>query len=221
MKRENKSLAPSLEHGLNMYALAACAAEVGMLASAQPSEAKIIYTKANVKIHNHSILNLDHGRKGDFSFRTWRSSTTSGGRFQLFVGPVGTRNRIWGTGESASALGSGVRVGPNKKKFAYGHYLMGTWFGNWNSSGSRGPWRYATNGYLGLRFMIKEKIHYGWARLFVQGSGDEATLTGYAYETIPNKPIITGKTKGPDVITLEPGSLGALAAGSSRRNRRK
>jgi hypothetical protein len=35
-----------------------------------------------------------------------------------------------------------------------------------------------------------------------------ATLTGYAYETIPNKPIITGKTKGPDVITLDPATLG-------------
>jgi hypothetical protein len=39
------------------------------------------------------------------------------------------------------------------------------------------------------------------------------TLTGYAYETIPNKPIIAGKITGPDVITLEPGSLGWLALG--------
>jgi hypothetical protein len=42
-----------------------------------------------------------------------------------------------------------------------------------------------------------------------------ATLTGYAYETIPNKPIIAGKTKGPDVITVQPGTLGHLAAGAS------
>jgi len=41
----------------------------------------------------------------------------------------------------------------------------------------------------------------------------KALLTGYAYETIPNKAIITGKTKGPDMITVQPGSLGALAAG--------
>ena len=39
-----------------------------------------------------------------------------------------------------------------------------------------------------------------------------ATRTGYAYETIPNKPIITGKTKGPDVITLDPATRGHLAA---------
>ena len=30
------------------------------------------------------------------------------------------------------------------------------------------------------------------------GAGFPATITGYAYETIPNKPIITGKTKGTD-----------------------
>jgi hypothetical protein len=42
-------------------------------------------------------------------------------------------------------------------------------------------------------------------------------LTGYAYETIPNKPIIAGKTKGPDVFTVQPGSLGHLARGASSR----
>jgi hypothetical protein len=30
-----------------------------------------------------------------------------------------------------------------------------------------------------------------------------ATLTGYAYETIPNKPIIAGKTEGPYDGTAE------------------
>jgi hypothetical protein len=44
-----------------------------------------------------------------------------------------------------------------------------------------------------------------------------AILTGYAYETIPNEPIIAGKTKGSDVITVQPGtmsdSLGGLALG--------
>jgi uncharacterized repeat protein (TIGR03803 family) len=43
-----------------------------------------------------------------------------------------------------------------------------------------------------------------------------AILTGYAYETEPNKPIITGKTKGPDVITLDPAMLGHLAVGASQ-----
>jgi hypothetical protein len=47
------------------------------------------------------------------------------------------------------------------------------------------------------------------------GQGLVAVITGYAYETIPDKPIITGKTKGPDVITIQPATLGHLAAGAS------
>jgi hypothetical protein len=51
------------------------------------------------------------------------------------------------------------------------------------------------------------------------------TLSGYAYETIPNKPIIAGKTKGPEEITQtrdaalpatspQPATLSALAMGA-------
>jgi hypothetical protein len=54
-----------------------------------------------------------------------------------------------------------------------------------------------------------------------------ARLTGYAYETIPNKSITTGQTKGPDnnsidepiaslaAPTPQPASLGMLALGAS------
>jgi hypothetical protein len=48
-----------------------------------------------------------------------------------------------------------------------------------------------------------------------------ATLTGYAYETVPNKPIIAGQTKGsaetsvgPDAALTAPAPLGLLALGS-------
>ena len=64
-------------------------------------------------------------------------------------------------------------------------------------------------------------IHWGRA-----GSVDnifDVTLTGYAFETIPGKAIITGATKGPDDIepnasfgmpTPEPATLGAPAGSS-------
>ena len=102
----------------------------------------------------------------------------------------------------------------------------------WNSNGNRyqGQWindgKGVKNRYLGIRFVIKGKIHYGWARLTVTpGKNFQATLTGYAYETIANKPIIAGRTKGPDKfeegqdaglrvpVRRSPG-LGLLAMGS-------
>ena len=96
-----------------------------------------------------------------------------------------------------------------------------------------GPWFNITNRYLGLKFTIKGKTHYGWARLTVgRGLALPATLTGYAYETIPDKAIVAGKTNGvaddfthldpgpnastpgPIPETLQPASLGTLALGA-------
>ena len=90
-----------------------------------------------------------------------------------------------------------------------------------SSSVAFGPWVNRADRYMGIDFWIKGHggSHYGWARFSVKVKGKEITaiLTGYAYETTPNKPIIAGKTKGPDVITVDPGSLGRLAQGSAGR----
>jgi hypothetical protein len=94
-------------------------------------------------------------------------------------------------------------------------------------------WFSATNRYLGLKFKIKGRIHFGWARLSVVGRQRiTATLTGYTYETIPGKAIKAGQTKGtaddptnsdlgPDASlnsfisdTQQPATLGALAMGA-------
>jgi hypothetical protein len=106
------------------------------------------------------------------------------------------RNGVDGFGGNASALTSGAVIGP-KQRFSGKLLEHCTWadipvcFGDW----------YWVSGphYLGLKFYIHGKAHYGWARLTVNYPQD-AMLTGYAYETIPNKPIIAGKTKGPDEI---------------------
>jgi hypothetical protein len=55
--------------------------------------------------------------------------------------------------------------------------------------------------YLGLKFLINGKVHYGWARLNTTGGPAGTVLTGYAYETVPGKAIIAGQRKGAD----EPG----------------
>jgi hypothetical protein len=98
-----------------------------------------------------------------------------------------------------------------------------------DSPGTGGNWIDVKNRYLGLKFYIHGKIHYGWARLsvsfteFHQGR-IKAILTGYAYETIPDKAIVAGQTKGPEDIverpdaaltapTREPATLGMLALG--------
>ncbi len=200
----------------------------------QAAEAKIIYTPANKVIpycQGHSKLcfklDLDHDKIADFYFPLWSMGHSVG----LGVVPAlkQKKNEIWGTISTArcsfktcqkypvaSALSSGVTVGANSVKFQPKHYAMwetqnGSFRWEW------GQWYNVQNKYLGLLFYIKGKVHYGWARLNIK-NGLNATLTGYAYETVANKPIIAGKTKGPDVITLEPASLGRLAQGSAGRS---
>jgi hypothetical protein len=68
-------------------------------------------------------------------------------------------------------------------------------------------------------FHFRVEVHYGWARLIVtlghhrQFDDVRGILTGFAYETVPNKPIIAGRVTGPDVITVHPETLGGLALG--------
>jgi hypothetical protein len=106
--------------------------------------------------------------------------------------------------------------------------------GTGGSGTCAGLWNNLKNRYLGLKFTINGTTHFGWARLNVTCTtmyGNHkvtGVLTGYAYETIPNKPIVTGKTKGPDDLgnvaqpspaalrapTHQPASLGLLAMGA-------
>jgi hypothetical protein len=218
-----------------MYAVSATAAGVGILALAQPAEAKIIYTPAHVKIgyfvtHEYN-LDLNHDSVPDFALSVDSFADTSGSGSAWVAGGYQQGNSVvLRNGSYVAALRAGVRVGGARPPLKFGG---GGVMANRDSVCSingqctttfKGPWanggKGVKNRYLGLKFQIKGKTHYGWARLnlgrdvFGRLSG---LLTGYAYETIPNKPIVAGKIKGPDVIILpadiKAGTLGHLALG--------
>jgi hypothetical protein len=271
MNRSSKSSTPaslpeSIHRRLNAYTLAASAAGVGILALAQPAEAKIVYTRANETL-GYGVISLDINNDGrpDFSFcvslffytlnkpshpyscpsarhRARRASAdnlrpVAGGSALSIFPPKAhkTVNQIWGNASGAYALPAGVVVGP-KLGFTPGARDMATWATSAGFTFVGGPWQNAQHRYLGLKFTIGGQIHYGWARLDVSSlDGVRATLTGYAYETIPNKPIVSGNiagaTKGPvrtdqssgepsiAVLTglaREPGTLGSLARGATQ-----
>jgi hypothetical protein len=215
-----------------MYAFAASAAGVGILALAQSAGAKIVYTKTNVHILNNIPLDLNNDGTADFNFGTfWASDDCIFGSGSDNIAPAATGNRIWRNGSGyATALHPGVSVGRKSPLVARKLVMGRAWWqcscGGTCKSGYDGPWenggKGVTNRYLGLEFKIKGKTHYGWARLnFHELSA--AYLTGYAYETIPNKPIVTGKTRGPDEVSQDantaanpakPATLGALARGA-------
>ena len=88
--------------------------------------------------------------------------------------------------------------------------------------------------YVGVRFLIGGQTHYGWIRLTVTTSTEEAArelrITGYAYETLANKPILAGTAataataekptaavRGPENIRIKNGTI----AGHARARRRQ
>jgi hypothetical protein len=225
-------LSDSLHRQLNAYAIAASAAGVGILALAQPAEARIIYTKDQKVIGRHALhaynIDLNHDGINDFSL-TW-TDLTSAYRLLLQVGGFGSRNQVVGAGY-AQALQAGSTIGP-KRPFWSG-FLMVEAKGSKKSdyTSFSGGWvnsQHVQNGYLGFRFPIKGKLHYGWARCTVRTSTNGATtiLHGFAYETIANKAIIAGKTHSANDSSMEqatsrstpePAGLGRLAQGASGR----
>src|SRR5271169_4356752 len=62
------TLSDSLRHNLNMYALTASAAGVSLLALAQPSEARIVYTKTHQVIGRNGVYPIDLNQDGVIDF---------------------------------------------------------------------------------------------------------------------------------------------------------
>jgi len=248
MKRSPSSFKPvnlsdSLCQHLHAYALAASAAGVSLLATAQPGEAEIVYTPANVTIGTNQEYGLDLNSDGiiDFTIKAF-------GRYfepVTYINFLAVRhaqkgNKIaahlafglysGGGFNFAYALSSGIAISKQARHFNAGRATM-AWTCECDAGGFyRGSWlshtshRGLSNRYLGFQFKINGETHYGWARLNVIYGG--ALLTGYAYETVPDQGINAGQEQEGDQKGARPGpaahvqpaqkpaTLGALARGS-------
>jgi hypothetical protein len=229
-------LSDSTTRQLNTYALAASAAGVGVLALTQPVEAKIVYTPAHHVINANQTyrLDLNHDGTPDFELKNFFNTFSGNSAGYLQILPHTSANEVWAAARApgcgseelcAAALPKGKSVGP-KGRFRQ-DYPAGEIMCEDNHVTYACAWPGVTQAYLGLKFVIKGKTHFGWARVKVSVNfgtrAITATLTGYAYETIPGKAIIAGATKGLDDAeptatlsghTSEPATLSALALGA-------
>jgi hypothetical protein len=192
-KTLSSKLCGPLHEQLNLYALAAGAAGVSLLALAQPSEAKIVYRNVDIQIKNNTHYNLDLNHDGITDFTIFNSFNRTFGQ-RLYV--RGGINGIEQSNGYAAELDSGARIGGSQNFAPFG-LMFST-----GPGGEKGNWVCEFNevcpfgGYLGLKFKLRGKIHYGWARLGGAHGVDDFRLFGYAYETIPSKSIIAGQTHG-------------------------
>jgi hypothetical protein len=230
--RTPSTLRESLRQQLNAYTFAATAAGVGLLAQASPTEAEIAYTPTYVALNGVQSYSLDLNHDGipDFNIAiAWVYCGDACSGYSLYVRPYDSKrqNQIVGVDEAASALRVAAPIWAGRpwsgRNMAYEiHDSIFT------TLSSRGLWTNVTDRYLGLRFEIDGKTHYGWARLTVQSDANidflEATITGYAYETVPGRPMFAGLLHYQDCCNPQafhkaahqPPTLGLLAIGSSR-----
>ena len=253
--RKTANLSESIHQQLGMYALAASAAGVGVLALTQPAEARIIYTHVNATIQHVFPLDLNHDGKVDFYLSHSIDQRSGGTISTLRVCHTGINCTSSMLGSNASSqvrgssrggavalragariqngyrfLGKDTLVPMGARRFST-HSSKTSWSGQWVNGGKG-----VKNRYLGLKFKIKGRFHFGWARLTVTTTkgGFTVTLTGYAYETTAGKPIKAGQTKeaadapttryfgpsasltNPIARTPQPASLGMLALGAQQ-----
>ncbi len=240
-KRSPKKLQRTLETKLRNYSIAASGmASIAGLMFASPANAEVVATPANQQMHGYfNIYQVDLNNDGiadaSISVYTFDYCCSSG---------------AWDDGQDMTVKGaqSGNEVVVNQKKWAFpgkrgqligpmDSFAPGAVMAYHQADGDQsfsthhtsGPWFKMYHRFVGVKFLINDEIHYGWIRLNIPGPGG-GTITGYAYETVPNKPITAGfknydgalvgpheRVKPvPQIHKVVPLSLGVLAAGAAR-----
>jgi len=226
------NLAPAYQQQLTAYALAAAAAGVSILALTARSEGEIVYKQAHRVIGDGASFNLDLTGDGtaDLTIVNKHHHHCTSDSFcsstQFLNAKMAGANEVVYNVYGAVAMKPGMQIGP-KNVWRGATQNMAVMLGSFGTSGVGGSWVNVNNRYVGVKFEIKGQTHFGWVRLNVKVQVPQiitATLTGYAYETIANKPITAGQTKGPDNTAIEeptfaapsrePLTLGVLALGA-------
>jgi hypothetical protein len=223
----SKTSANNFSRQLGLYSIAAAAAGVSLLALTQPAAGEVVVTKKTIPVLELTFLDINHDGVNDFIFNNYFSF---GSADLTVTGAIPGLGGAFVLGQSAyaSPLMRGANIGPAahfspsstsvgvERGFHVGYpneKLYGPWGGN------------PKNRYLGVRFWIDGQIHYGWIlfTMLTQPVGAWApTITAYAYETEPNKPILAGTAEKPTAEVQLPeniqnqggASLGMLAAGT-------
>ncbi len=239
-KRSPKKLQRTLETKLRNYSIAASGmASIAGLMFASPANAEVVATKANqVLMGPINVYQIDLNNDGTIDLKLFVSNRTSylGCGAWLYAADMGaygaqSGNEVVVNEKGAAVPGKHGQIVGSSDHFAHSARLNSAAGGGNSTQSNResnGPWLKMYNRFLGVKFQINGEIHYGWLRLNVPSPGS-GTLTGYAYETVPNKPIMAGfkqndatpsslKPNGkltPQIHKVVPLGLGALSAGAS------
>jgi hypothetical protein len=235
--RKTASVSEGLDRRLGAYALVACASGVSIAALAQQTpHSTIIYRPVSINFWgsvrgSSSPLQLDLNDDGvtDFTISAGGSGYSLGTEGVSYYQAIAFWGAAEGNGGAYDALDKGMYIGPDRKFIGGTLLLHSRWehrhrgsYGHakcWGPFGA--PSNSPKNAYLGVKFLVGSETHYGWIRLTTSCDTPgtvEGTVTGYAYETLPDTPIAAGQIySGTDEEkeTEKPATLGMLGLGSA------
>lgn len=210
-----KTSSNDLTRQISQCSLAAAVAGVGVLALIAPAAGEVVVTKKTIHIPMTSVeapepvkISMANNGVDNFIFNLTEASESF--RSLAMAGATSNANPIYqgtfiahtpalprGAKIGSSATFSPIGVAVEQSLGVTGRGFRGYWGGN------------PKDHYLGVRFQLKGQTHYGWIRLTVTAFPNanqpfmSAQITGYAYETVANKPILAG-TAGVTVTAEAP-----------------
>jgi hypothetical protein len=206
---------------LTAYTIAAAAAGVTALVAIPPAAAEIVFTPTQSILTLGTVLiDLDHNGVNDFVLSV---GVFPVGDRRLNVRGLSPRNGIQGyVGPSYPplALKSGYVIGQGDGFYQDVAPAANVEVNENLQTVISGPFPNVGDRFLGLRFVIDGKTHYGWAVLNVKAAAPghipnlHVALLGYAYNTVPNEAIHAGQvSERSSELLPNRGTLAALALG--------
>jgi hypothetical protein len=247
LSRVKTDVSDSLNKRLSAYALAAGAAGISLLSASTAAEARVIHEQINFPLYGNQTYDFNPAHQSGTPFFfvgtfLFFSSLTFWNRAFFQPNSAGA-SAVLSAGGLPAELAGGSVIGPRDnwgKGASYGMLFTYGPYGGGTQSHHRG--NFGKPGFVGFRFTVSGKQHYGWVRLrfsiHLGPSGTKQTTTEIvdcAFETTPGKSIRAGQTKeSPDqvsnltpyqgntphsraasLVSRRPASLGMLAVGAS------
>jgi len=213
-ERKPKKLASVLDKRLSAYVALAAAAGVSVLACVEPVYADVVFTPSDatvkcrftdlaIDLNNDGIadftlinLGLEHGSAIGITGPAGNAAMATNARFYKYAYALLPHTPIVPTRNFQSFSGRGT----------FGPELAGSG-GLSSSTYPHGQFADTHNRAVGLRFKINGLNHYGWIGFRKFDGGCTGQLAGWAYETVPNRPIRAGQThESSEDATLSPQS---------------
>ncbi len=224
---------------LNHYCAAGAGAVV-LVGAVSTADASITYINFNNQVFTDTVPdngsstyftsgtagNFDFNKDGVIDFRLrQRASANSGSNLTNLAGfaapTTGTINVVGASNSGnnyPSRLAAGATIGTGATFLTLATGVTGYLASKSGFSASQ--WVSATGpatGFVGISFTAGGQLYYGWVGLSVAGQDASTpyaiTLSGIAYENVPNTAIIAGQTTGGAVP--EPSSVALVALGGA------